>query len=71
MKTFFVQTTSRVREYRDMFVEEESFQDAEAIAERISGKLIWSCHEFVDPYNGDVFTEEFVKFLDSKTGTWH
>lgn len=71
MKTFFVQTTSPIREYRDMFIEAASPQDAEAMAERISGKSIWSCQEFIDPYDGDVFTDEFVKFLDSKTGTWH
>lgn len=71
MKTFFVQTTSRVRDYRDMFIEAETFEEARAIGERVSGARIWSCEEFVDPYNGDVFTEEFVKFLDSKTGTWH
>ena len=71
MKTFFVQTTSRIRDYRDMFIEAETFDEAKAMGERISGMPIWSCHEFIDPYNGDVFTEEFVKFLDSKTGTWH
>lgn len=71
MKTFFVQTTSPILDHRDMFVEAESFQEAEAIGERVSGARIWSCEEFVDPYNGEVFTEAFVKFLDSKTGTWH
>ena len=71
MKTFFVQTTSPILDHRDMFIEAETFEDAKEMGGRISGMAIWSCQEFIEPYNGDVFTEEFVKFLDSKTGTWH
>jgi len=71
MKTFFVQTDHPLPEYGAMFVEANSEEQAEAMAERISGRDVWSCTEFVDNYNGEVFTEEFVTFLDSKTGTWH
>ena len=37
MKTFFVQTTSPILDHRDMFIEAEDFEKAEAIGERVSG----------------------------------
>jgi len=71
MKTFYVQTTHPVIEYGEMFIEAATDEEARCMAARISGAEIFSCHEFVDSHNSEVFTEEFVKFLDSKTGTWH
>ena len=70
-KTFLVHTAHPVSDYRNMVIEALSLERAVEMGERISGVEVSDAYEFNDTYDGAVFSEEFVTFLDSQVGTWH
>lgn len=70
-KTYIVRTGHPVSDYRFMVIEALSLERAVEIGERISGVEVFNAYELVGTYAGEVFSEEFVAFLDSQTGTWH
>lgn len=70
-KTYIVHTAHPVSDYRNMVIEALSLERAVEIGERISGLDVSDAYEFSDIYEGAVFSEKFVAFLDSQAGTWH
>jgi len=70
-KTYIVHTAHPVSDYQHMVIEALSLERAVEMGERISGFEVSDAYEFDDTYDGAVFSEEFVTFLDSPLGTWH
>ncbi|MDN2702050.1 hypothetical protein O0881_08595 [Janthinobacterium sp. SUN100] len=70
-KTYIVHTAHPVSDYRNMVIEALSLERAVEMGERISGVEVSDAYEFNDTYDGAVFSEEFVTFLDGQVGTWH
>ena len=70
-KTYIVHTEHPVSDYRHMVIEAISLERAVEIGERISGSEVSNAFEFNDTYNGTVFSEQFLMFLDNKADTWH
>lgn len=75
-KTYIVHTAHPVSDYRYMVIEAISLERAVEMGEQISGIRVSDAYEFVDTYggwgyNGEVFSEEFLKFLNSQNGPWH
>ncbi|MEG1324398.1 MAG: hypothetical protein RSD99_05885 [Janthinobacterium sp.] len=70
-KTYIVHTAHPVSDYRNMVIEAISLERAVEMGERISGLDVSDAYEFSNTYDGAVFSEEFVTFLDSRAGTKH
>lgn len=70
-KTYLVHTAHLVSDYRNMVIEALSLERAVEMGERISGLDVSDAYEFSNTYDGAVFSEEFVTFLNSQVGTWH
>lgn len=70
-KTYIVHTEHPVSDYRRMVIEAMSLERAVAMGERISGTEVSNAFEFKGAYDGTVFSEQFLTFLDSNVDTWH
>ena len=70
-KTYIVHTKHPVNDYRQMVIEAMSLERAVEMGERISGSEVSNAFEFNDVYNGTVFSEQFLTFLDDSAATLH
>lgn len=70
-KTYIVHTAHPVSDYRRMVIEAMSLERAVEMGERISGAGVSNAFEFNGAYDGTVFSEQFLTFLDSNVDTWH